>query len=136
VLATGEQESYELRGRGPGGTVAVYETLVAPIEEPAGQRGVCAVAVDVTAARQRELELRESQEKLQLALEATGIGLWSWDMTTNEVTWDARMRAIMGSDQPLDLARYMEEVVHPDDRELLRAGGVGNLNSGPWQAII
>ena len=34
--------------------------------------------------------LRASEEQLRLALEASGLGLWDWDLRTDEVTWSAQ----------------------------------------------
>ena len=51
--------------------------------------------------RTRELQaanvaLHESEERVRLATEAADIGVWAWDLKTNELNWDARMFALYG----------------------------------------
>lgn len=44
------------------------------------------------AAQQKELvERRNAERKLQVALEAGGIGVWEWVPSTGKVVWDERM---------------------------------------------
>lgn len=43
--------------------------------------------------------LRQSAERLQLATEASGIGVWDYDLVTNELVWDDSMYAIYGIDR-------------------------------------
>jgi diguanylate cyclase (GGDEF)-like protein/PAS domain S-box-containing protein len=43
--------------------------------------------------------LRQSAERLQLATEASGIGVWDYDLVTNELVWDESMYAIYGIDR-------------------------------------
>lgn len=41
-------------------------------------------------------ELRRLSGRLELALEASGIGVWEHDLTTNEMVWDDRVNEIYG----------------------------------------
>lgn len=41
-------------------------------------------------------ELRASEELIRLATEATGAGIWQWNVRTHQMRWDARMFAIYG----------------------------------------
>lgn len=40
--------------------------------------------------------LGESEERVRLATEAADIGVWAWDLKTDELRWDARMFALYG----------------------------------------
>lgn len=60
--------------------------------------------------------------RLQLAMDAAGLGLWTWDLATNRSTCDERTRQLFGyppapwiPEQEQWLAR-----VHPEDRERIR----------------
>ena len=39
----------------------------------------------------RYLALRESEERLSIATHAANIGIWDWDIVTNELVWDEQM---------------------------------------------
>lgn len=136
VLASGNGDTFMLDGVGPNGSTVPYDGFIEPIDLAGGDRGICMVVFDISATRLRESALRESDEKLRLALDATGIALWSWSPRTGVVEWDARMHEIMGRDTPLALPAYLEQAVHPDDRERAAASGVSALQAGPWEARI
>ena len=38
----------------------------------------------------------ESEMFLELALDASGAGTWSWDVATNQSVWDERYHALYG----------------------------------------
>jgi len=62
----------------------------------------------------------DASEALRLAVEATGIGLWSVDVATGTLEWSPRMQEIMGRSEPLRDEEYLL-AVHPEDQELARA---------------
>jgi PAS domain S-box-containing protein len=65
--------------------------------------GISGSFVDITRLRQikedlrnRTLELSEAKERLELALEATGMGTWDWDVLSNSMTWDDNLFRLVG----------------------------------------
>jgi len=136
VLATGQGDAFSTDGLGPDGTTIPYDVFVEPVIEPDGSRGICMVLFDVTSTRLRERALRESERKLRLALDATGVALWSWSPRTGVVEWDARMHEIMGRDTPLEMPDYIAQVVHPDDRKSATEHVSFVAAAGPWEAAI
>jgi PAS domain S-box-containing protein len=121
VLASGLPQRYQVRGMGDHGKLVDYETIVAPVAETDGRRGLVFVAFDVTERAERQRALAQSQARLELAVEATGIGLWSWDSATGKVEWSERMHEIMGRSEPLDPTAYVQVAVHPEDRPNVQA---------------
>lgn len=53
---------------------------------------------DITESRTAQEALRESDERLQLALSAGSTGIWEWDILTGGLNWDINMHRIYGSD--------------------------------------
>ena len=54
-------------------------------------------------------------------MEATGLGLWEWDVASGVLTWNARNRELFGvkHDRPLAVGEF-NDLVHPEDREIVR----------------
>jgi PAS domain S-box-containing protein len=135
VLATGQPDHYDSVATGPNGGLAFYECYVSPVRE--GDRsGGCLMAFEVTTHRSRQLALEESQRQLRLALDAGGVGLWTWDLVTGQVFWDERMKAMMGRETTNDFSTYVSEFVHPDDRARMAAVGRYVLETGNWAAEV
>lgn len=67
----------------------------------------------------REDRLRESEHRLRLAMEASGTGMWDWDVTTNAVHWSPHCYNVFGlSDgQFAGTAAAFDRLVYPDDKE-------------------
>ena len=80
-----------------------------------------------------EQNLRDSEEQLRLAQEASGVGVWDWDTRSNRVEWSDQNFRIFGlepGEQKLDQSSFLT-LVYPEDRptvklaigEALRTGG-------------
>jgi PAS domain S-box-containing protein len=69
--------------------------------------------------KRAEAALRERQEQLRLAMEAGRLGMWEWNVVTNQVVWSAQLQAIHGlapGEFDGTFAAY-ERDIHPDDRD-------------------
>ena len=67
---------------------------------------------------QREAGLQAQTNRLQIATAVTHLGIWDWDLITNELTWDAECRALFGvSSQTKVSMDLFLSAIHPDDRE-------------------
>ena len=65
----------------------VFETRYSPIFDAEGRvTSVIGVATDVTESRRAEQSLRQSEERLSLALQAGHMGLWDCDLVTGQIT--------------------------------------------------
>ena len=73
-----------------------------------------------------EAELRESEQRLRLALEAGRMGSWEWHIPSNRVIWSADLEAIHGLARgafPGTFEAFQRDM-HPDDRDhVLRCVG-------------
>ncbi len=65
-----------------------------------------------------EQKLRESDEKLQLLIDAAGLGLWHWDTPVNNLVWSDVCCGHFGlpPGTPMNYENFLA-LVHPDDRE-------------------
>jgi two-component system, LuxR family, sensor kinase FixL len=72
---------------------------------------------DITARKRMDEQLRESEERMALATNAAGIGMWAWDVQNGQVWVSKRGRNLFGwtETEPVDFARFLA-AVHPDDR--------------------
>jgi two-component system cell cycle sensor histidine kinase/response regulator CckA len=121
TLRTGEPGEYETRGIGAHGQSANYQTRVTALVQGGVIGGLCIACTEMTAHVRREQVLRDTETKLGVALEATGLGLWSWDAAGGEIVWDDAMRQLHGQDAPATFEAYVQQTVHPQDRLELRA---------------
>jgi PAS domain S-box-containing protein len=81
--------------------------------------------------------LQQSEERLQLALEAGGMGIWQVDLDTGLSTWWPGMERLHGlpaGAKPLHLEEYFG-IVHPDDREPLRAAVRESIEESGWHRV-
>lgn len=64
-------------------------------------------------------ELKHSEERFQLALESSAMGVWSLQFSDNNVQWDASMYALFGLDDSNALTNYESflALVHDADRQ-------------------
>jgi PAS domain S-box-containing protein len=80
------------------------------------------IVMDITERKAAEEALRLGEERLRLAAEAAGIGIWRWNITGDRFAWDERCTALFGSPLLKDdftLDDFLN-LLHPDDRSRIR----------------
>ncbi|UYZ64655.1 PAS domain S-box protein [Hymenobacter weizhouensis] len=73
---------------------------------------------DITEPKRAAALVRESQERLRDALQASAMGVIDWNLTTDQLYWDERAQAIFGHpfrNNPVPSEEVLARV-HPDDQ--------------------
>jgi PAS domain S-box-containing protein len=83
---------------------------------------VRASIIDLTDKKKMEADLAEREERLKLALRATGLGCYDWHPQENQIHWDKGMHELFGLDpsDPIDRNEFFFQCLHPDDVERLQ----------------
>ena len=90
--------------------------------------GLVLAGTDITSLKRAEADLRESKDRLQLALNAARLGWWQYDPVTDMVSGDARCREIFDVEKSAAPIEELLHPVHPDDAERLWAAIAGALD--------
>jgi diguanylate cyclase (GGDEF)-like protein/PAS domain S-box-containing protein len=94
--------------------------------------GTVAVYADVTERKRTGAALRESEQRLELAIQASQSGLWDWDVVNNVRHVSDRFKEILGLPQDADLDRlfHLPDRLHPDDRGRVLTAVDATVNTG------
>ena len=85
---------------------------------------------DIDSRKQTEQALKDSEERLSVAIEGAGDGIWDWNIATNEMRFSALYAQMLGY-QPGELASHVDtwlHSVHPDDSARARTNLDDYLN--------
>jgi PAS domain S-box-containing protein len=85
----------------------------------------------VGLAEARRLQV-EAEERLQITQNSAGVGPWEWDLENDALYLSPTARKNLGlsADGPIDMDA-LSEIVHPDDRHLIRGKVREAVKSGP-----
>lgn len=97
--------------------IAGQEVWLAETISPMTDDTAILVARDITSRKQTEEALRLGEERLQLALEGSALGIWDWHVANNQIYLSPEWKALLGYevDEIDDNLSFWEQLVHPDD---------------------
>ena len=83
-----------------------------------GRERAVQIAAQLTAqVRQHETQLRDSEQRLNLALEGAGLSVWEWSIPDRRVSYATRWRHLIGFDRD-GMGESLDQwlaLMHPDD---------------------
>ena len=99
------------------GTVIEAEVRSAPVDY-GGAQAVYTSIYDITE-RKRSIEaLMRANERLTLAQESSGAGVWDWDMVSGYLSWSLELRRLFGLQASSEASfEVWRAIVHPEDLE-------------------
>ncbi len=100
------------------GSYRLWDFSTSPIGElPDGKKVVISMATDITERKQAEIDLKDSKERFELAMNATKDGLYDWDLVTNEIYYSPSWKNMLGykeDELPNDFSIW-EKLIEPED---------------------
>lgn len=132
---TGKPEMVSYRILTSEGQTKYVESVARIVEKKGESPKLIGIVRDVTSKRLLEAEVSQNEERLELAIKASKLGVWEWQLSTGKLFWDSRCLDIFGhGHKPMDELDKFLELVHADDIDSLRNGfrslskGEGSMN--------
>ena len=122
VLDRGKAVEFEEKVPQPDGDVRTYISVKFPLRNSEGiVYGICGISMDITARKQAEKALQESERRLARAQEMAHVGSWELDLSTMEEVWSDQTYRLLGM-KPNEIVPSLELTlgcVHPEDRDFV-----------------
>lgn len=120
----GESGTLAFELRGLKGSHRWVETHASPLRNAEGEiTAMLSVTRDISDQKRAEAVIREREERLRLAMDATEMGSWDWDLRTGEIIWSEGHERLWGLPPGSFQGTYEESEtrVHSEDRAGLAA---------------
>src|SRR5258707_6343876 len=126
--ATNEKTDFDIEHRllMPDGSVKHVHVLARALETSSGNLEYMGAVTDVTAAKQAEQTLRESEAYLAEAQRLSHTGSWAWIPATGDIRyWSEECYRVLGFDPHVGKPRFEAffQRIHPDDQAKFRETG-------------
>ncbi len=123
VLDQGEVLREEERGTvRQTGKSAIYKATKLPLRREDGSiYALCGISVDITAHKETEQALRESEQRFKLAGKVAYDLIYEWDVATNGLSWFGDIDGILGFEKG-EISSNIEawlDLIHPEDVDQL-----------------
>ncbi len=114
--------------RRDGSPLFFIESLTVSRESKSGEKKIDGILLDITAKKENELALRQSNERYINIGKATNDAVWEWDILSGEVTWGGSFESIFGLPvEQLKSYDSWELLLKPSDRARIRESITGAL---------
>ncbi|MBD0393340.1 MAG: PAS domain-containing protein, partial [Microcoleus sp. C1-bin4] len=119
VLRKGFSWETEIEIKTKNGEIIETSLRADTIKDSASQPiGMIAIIADLTEIKRTESALKLSQERLQLAVSGSSLGLWDWNIATGENYFDFQWKSMLGYAETEIENKFQawESLLHPEDR--------------------
>ncbi len=102
----------------------LYSRRVAERDAQGRAIGISGVTIDMTEQIVERERAQAFAQRIDRVTNAAGVGIWSVDTDTGEVEWNEPMYRLYGlpcDEPPPGNDRWLNELVHPEDREIARS---------------
>ena len=116
----GHVEDYEMRVLKKDGQPIWVSANIRIVYGPAGEfQCFEGTLEDISIRKYAEVKLLDLSNRLQVALKATNIGIWDWDIKNDITVWDAQMFHLydIKPDDIRNISSAWNAALHPDDRQ-------------------
>lgn len=121
IVAQGEQISFDSIRRDKSGKELHVSIIGKPVFFGEDQLAVFGIYQDITERKRNEFKFRELSERLMLATESAGIGIWDYDIKNKELHWEREMFKLLGVDEDInknkELVKVFRNIVLTDDAD-------------------
>ncbi|HEX5818273.1 MAG TPA: PAS domain S-box protein [Gemmatimonadales bacterium] len=132
----GRLRDHEIRVRNRAGEIRLLR-VSAEMIEVGGEAAMLTIHRDVTEQQRIDAALRDSEERLRLALEGAQIGMWVTDLATGRTECTPYNNEVFGFDpqSPPLPAEAWYQAVHPEDRPLVQAAWLSAIEHDTPYAV-
>jgi PAS domain S-box-containing protein len=119
TISSGEVWHGEVCNRKKNGDLYWVDATIVPILDDSGKpRQYIGIRTDITDRKTAEAALRESEKRLQIALDAGSIGLWIWNLQTDQAQFSSQWMSMLGyaPDAFPHCGKSWSDLLCPDDR--------------------
>src|SRR5260370_5863211 len=89
-----------------------------PVREPSG--AISELVASGTDITMEELAKQMSEAQMQLAVKASGVGMWDWDLITRQMVYTDQLAVYLSlSPDTSVMDERVRSCLHPDDRDLV-----------------
>jgi PAS domain S-box-containing protein len=118
VIRTGESCNYEEEVSSQGLTRWLLSKKHPWRDDDGSVVGIIGILQDITENKKNQKALQLSEEGFRLATAAAELGMWFWDLTTDELVWTPKCKALFGLTTDTQISyEFFLNCLHPDDRE-------------------
>ena len=133
MVLTSGRPLYDEEGRKLGAVVSMHDVTAVREAELAREAAVREQGRREEAEAAAEL-INASKERVRLATEAGGLGVWIWETETDKVVWEHDwlfdMFGLPRGSEPINAARFIADYLHPEDVDAFKMAAAATIERG------